>query len=78
VCTVKTTVLYYDIRCIDDALKMLKERRGDWIEFGSKGEKVVTKLDTLEHWGRSLENPIGGWYGLKKGFKPELCIRTLL
>ena len=24
---------------------------------------------TVEAWGRSGENPIGGWYGLKKGLR---------
>jgi hypothetical protein len=68
VCTVKTTVLHYDIRCIDDLHKMLK-KRGDWMELASKDQKVETKPNTIEHWGRSSDNPIGGWYGLKNGFK---------
>jgi hypothetical protein len=68
VCTVKTTVLHYDIRCINDLLVMLKEH-GDWIELGSKDQKVDTKEGTVENWGRSIDNPIGGWYGLKNGFK---------
>lgn len=68
VCTVKTTILHYDLRCIEDLNQMLKER-GDWMLLGSKDEKVETKPDTVEEWGRSPENPIGGWYGLKKGFK---------
>ena len=68
VCTVKSTVLHYDLRCIDDLYQMLK-KRGDWMELASKDEIVETKPDTVEHWGRSPDNPIGGWYGLKKGFK---------
>ncbi|MFS4466271.1 DUF6855 family protein [Maribacter sp. 2210JD10-5] len=68
VCTVKTTVLHYDIRCLEDLHKMLKAH-GDWMLLGSKDEKVETKPNTIEHWGRSPKNPIGGWYGLKKGFK---------
>ena len=68
VCTVKKTILHYDSRCIDDLHKMLK-KRGDWMELASKDEKVETKPDTIEHWGRSTDNPIGGWYGLKKGLK---------
>ncbi len=68
VCTVKTTVLHYDIRCLEDLHQMLKER-GDWMTLASKDEKVETEPDTVEHWGRSPENPVGGWYGLKKGFK---------
>jgi hypothetical protein len=68
VCTVKTTVLHYDIRCIEDLHLMLKER-ADWMLLGSKDEKQETEPETIEHWGRSAENPIGGWYGLKKGFR---------
>ena len=68
VCTVKTTVLHYDIRCLDDLHKMLK-KNGDWILLGSKDEKQETNLGTVESWGRSANNPIGGWYGLKKGLR---------
>lgn len=68
VCTVGKTILHYDIRCLPDLHTMLIER-GDWIELGSKDEKQDTKEGTLEHWGRSSDNPIGGWYGLKKGFR---------
>ncbi len=68
VCTVKTTVLHYDIRCLEDLHQMLKER-GDWMLLGSKDEKAEAQPDTVEYWGRSSDNPIGGWYGLKKGFR---------
>ncbi len=68
VCTVKTTVLHYDLCCLEDLHKMLKDR-GDWMLLGSKDEKMDTDPDTVEDWGRSADNPVGGWYGLKKGFK---------
>lgn len=68
VCTVKSTILHYNIQCIEDLHQMLKEH-GDWIELGSKDEKQETKEGTLEHWGRSADNPVGGWYGLKKNFR---------
>ena len=68
VCTLKTTVLHYDIKCLNDLHQMLKDY-GDWMLLGSKDEKVEAKPDTVEYWGRSIDNPIGGWYGLKKGFK---------
>jgi hypothetical protein len=61
VCTVKSTIIHYDISCIDDLHKMLLERN-DWMEQASKDEKVDTKPDTIEHWGRSSNNPNGGWY----------------
>lgn len=68
VCTVGKTVLHYDYRCLKDLHQMLKEH-GDWMLLGSKDEKQDTKEDTIEHWGRSESNPVGGWYGLKKNFR---------
>ena len=68
VCTVGKTVLHYDYRCLADLHAMLKEH-GDWMLLGSKDEKQEAEEDTVEHWGRSLDNPIGGWYGLKKNFR---------
>jgi hypothetical protein len=63
----KTTLLY-DYRCITDVTAMLKERN-DWIELGSTDEQKPAKDGTLEAWGRSASNPVGGWYGLKKGLR---------
>lgn len=68
VCTVGKTVLLYDARCIEDLCAMLS-RRADWIELGSADEQKEPKPDTIEAWARSPENPIGGWYGLKKGLR---------
>ncbi|MFT5820685.1 MAG: hypothetical protein ACI8ZM_001930 [Crocinitomix sp.] len=68
VCTVGKTILHYDYRCIADLHAMLTEH-DDWMLLGSKDQKVETKEGTVEHWGRSDDNPIGGWYGLKNGFK---------
>ena len=68
VCVVGKTVLHYDARCIKGLHAMLK-KHDDWILLGSKDEKVDTKEGTVEHWGRSIDNPVGGWYGLKKGLR---------
>ncbi len=68
VCTVGKTVLHYDARCINDLHAMLK-RHGDWMELGGADEQKPAKEGTVEAWGRSVENPIGGWYGLKKGLR---------
>lgn len=73
VCTVGKTVLHYDIRCIDDLQAHLKEH-GDWMELGSKDEKQQAKEGTVEYWARSSENPIGGWYGLKKNFRGRFAM----
>ena len=73
VCTVGTTVLHYDLRCVDDLAAMLK-KQGDWMLLGSKDEKQETKEGTVEHWARSNDNPIGGWYGLKKNFRGRFAM----
>jgi hypothetical protein len=68
VCTVGKTVLHYDPRCIDDLHAMLK-KHGDWMDLGGADEQKPAKAGTVEAWGRSKQNPIGGWYGLKKGLR---------
>lgn len=68
VCRVGTTELLYDLRCIDDLYAMLKAH-GDWMELGAADEQKTAKPGTVEAWGRSPDNPIGGWYGLKKGLR---------
>ena len=73
VCTVGTTVLHYDARCINDLAAMLK-KHGDWMLLGSKDEKQETEEGTVEHWGRSTSNPLGGWYGLKKNFRGRFAM----
>jgi hypothetical protein len=68
VCQVGKTTLLYDARAIDDLHAMLAER-GDWVELGSADEQKPAKEGTVEAWGRSPDNPVGGWYGLKKGLR---------
>jgi hypothetical protein len=68
VCTVGKTVLLYNINIIDDLHKMLKGH-DDWMELGSADEQKPAKEGTVEFWGRSEKNPVGGWYGLKKGLR---------
>ena len=68
VCTVGKTVLLYDARCLTDLHNMLKEH-GDWMELGAADEQKPAKDGTVEAWGRSENNPVGGWYGLKKGLR---------
>ncbi len=68
VCTVGKTVLHYNLQIIDDLHTMLKAH-GDWMELGSADEQKPAKEGTVEAWGRSESNPVGGWYGLKKGLR---------
>ena len=65
---VGATELRYHLRCIDDLHAMLKQR-GDWMPLGVADEQKDAKPDTVEAWGRSEANPVGGWYGFKKGLR---------
>ena len=68
VCTVGKTVLHYDLRIIDDMHAMLREH-GEWMPLGNADEQKPAKEGSVEAWARSASNPIGGWYGLKKGLR---------
>ncbi len=73
VCTVGKTVLHYNIDCLNDLHKML-QNHGDWMELGSADEQKPTKDGTVEAWGRSENNPVGGWYGMKKGLRGRFAM----
>jgi hypothetical protein len=66
--TVGTTTLAYQLRCLEDLRTMLKEH-GDWMPLGSADEQKAATPGTVEAWARSPSNPVGGWYGIKKGFR---------
>jgi hypothetical protein len=68
VCQVGSTQLRYQLRAIDDLHAMLKEH-GDWMPLGGADEQKPAAEGTVEAWGRSADNPVGGWYGLKKGLR---------
>ena len=63
----KTEVRYL-LRAIDDLHAMLAAF-GDWMPLGSADEQKDAAPGTVEAWARSPENPVGGWYGLKKGLR---------
>ena len=65
---VGSTQLRYRLRCIEDLNAMLKAH-GDWMLLGSADEQKPAAEGTVEAWGRSATNPVGGWYGLKKGYR---------
>ncbi len=65
---VGSTTLRYQLRCIEDLHAML-ERHGDWMALGNADEKQPAKEGTVEAWARSADNPVGGWYGLRKGYR---------
>ncbi len=68
VCQVGSTRLKYDARAIDDLHAWLKEQ-GDWVPLGAADEQKPAADGTVEAWGRSEDNPVGGWYGLRKGYR---------
>ncbi len=68
VCQVGTTTLRYHLRAVDDLHAWLREQ-GDWVPLGAADEKKAAADGTVEAWGRSEDNPVGGWYGLKKGMR---------
>jgi Family of unknown function (DUF6855) len=68
VVNVGSTELRYHLRCIEDLHAMLTEH-GDWMALGNADEQKAAAEGTVEAWGRSPENPVGGWYGLKKGLR---------
>jgi hypothetical protein len=68
VCVVGSTTLSYQLRCIEDLHAMLKEY-GDWMPLGAADEQKPAAEGTVEAWARDPGNPVGGWYGLKKGLR---------
>jgi hypothetical protein len=70
---VRKTQLRYHLRCIDDLHAMLK-KHGDWMLLGSADEQKPAAEGTVEEWARSESNPIGGWYGLKKGLRGRFAM----
>jgi hypothetical protein len=63
----KTQVRYH-LSAIDDLHAMLKTH-GDWLPLGGTDEQKVAPAGTVESWARDPSNPVGGWYGLKKGLR---------
>jgi hypothetical protein len=68
VCTVGGTVLRYHLRAIGDLQAMLRAH-GDWMPLGGADEQKPAPEGSVEAWARSPDNPVGGWYGLKKGLR---------
>jgi hypothetical protein len=68
VCQVGSTKLTYLARAIDDLHAMLRQR-GDWVDLGATDEQKEAPAGTVEAWARSADNPVGGWYGQRKGYR---------
>jgi hypothetical protein len=68
VCQVGSTTLRYQLRAIEDLHAWLVEQ-GDWVALGAADEKKPAAPGTVEAWGRATDNPVGGWYGLRNGYR---------
>jgi hypothetical protein len=68
VCQVGSTRLTYRLRAIEDLHAWLAEQ-GDWVALGAADENKPAADGTVEAWGRSPDNPAGGWYGLRNGYR---------
>jgi len=68
ICQVGGTRLTYLARAVDDLHEMLVQH-GDWMPLGAADEQKDAAPGTVEAWGRSEANPVGGWYGQKKGLR---------
>lgn len=68
VCRVGSTRLEYQLRCLEDLHAWLLAQ-GDWVPLGAADEQKEAAPGTVEAWGRSPTNPVGGWYGLRKGYR---------
>jgi hypothetical protein len=73
VCRVGKTELRYHLRCIEDLHAMLQQH-GDWMPLGSADEQKPAAEGTVEAWGRSPNNPVRGFYGLKKGLRGRFAM----
>ena len=65
---VGSTRLSYHLRCLEDLPAMLRAR-GDWVELGNADEGKPVKDGSVEAWARAPDNPVGGYYGLRKGYR---------
>ncbi len=68
VCQVGSTTLSYHVSAVDDLAAWLHEQ-GDWVPLGAADEQKPAADGTVEAWGRSESNPVGGWYGLRRGYR---------
>ena len=68
-----STTLRYHLRAIEDLHAMLIAH-GDWMDLGSADEQKPAKPGTVEAWARDDSNPVGGWYGLRKGYRGRFAM----
>ena len=73
VCQVGSTVLKYHLQAVGDLHAWLATQ-GGWVPLGAADEQKPAADGTVEAWGRSADNPVGGWYGLRKGYRGRFAM----
>jgi hypothetical protein len=73
VCQVGSTTLRYRLEAVDDLHRWL-QGQGGWVPLGAADEQKPAGVGTVEEWGRSPDNPVGGWYGLRKGYRGRFAM----
>ncbi len=68
ICQVGSTKLTYLSSAIDDLHAWLTAQ-GDWVPLGAADESKPAAEGTVEAFGRDEGNPVGGWYGQRKGYR---------
>lgn len=68
VCQVGSTRLTYRLRAVEDLTDWLRAQQ-EWVPLGAADEQKPAAEGSVEAWGRSQSNPVGGWYGLRKGYR---------
>lgn len=68
VCQVGSTTLRYHARAIEDLHAWLVAQK-DWVPLGAADELKPAPAGSVEAWGRDPDNPVGGWYGVRKGYR---------
>jgi hypothetical protein len=73
VCQVGGTKLSYRLRIVEDLHAMLVAA-ADWVPLGGADEQKTPVDGTVEAWARAEDNPVGGWYGLRKGYRGRVGV----
>ncbi len=73
VCQVGGTQLRYQLRIVEDLHAWLRAQ-GGWVDLGGADAQKPAADGTVEAWGRDPANPVGGWYGLKKGLRGRVGV----
>lgn len=68
VCQVGSTKLTYLWRSVEDLHQWLVAE-GEWVPLGACDEKKDPAPGSVEAWGRSSDNPVGGFYGQRAGYR---------